>query len=395
MDDPGLAWPFWKFGLKQDDLFTKLNDQYNTFTLSIQDPEAFHHDVYELSHEAKSLDEFYSLLAYRKQQRIRELNESLESAAVEIIANPSLIGTEQWQHALQLFRTKSLDSLVSYFASYLPDNHPWRDGRYGGSSSDAGSSVDSVGNSNPSIFDYHQDEIPEMYEEPIPLSGSIALKAELPASPRSMTMSSDSSVASPMDSDQHSYVFDNLTPARSMSFSESEPELSLQDSLPLGKMVPPNDTKSQSSSVSDVSEAAALEKVTLTYPDPRGDCEDDVDATQSPTEATESETPTPRPMPSGMSFFDTKLSLPRRRHRSLSPSRHHSLISPHSADHDIRDVRQTCASPTVRRRDGASRLERRRSPGLDRLQASRVRKPLLDYGRRSRPRGRSNVDGCS
>ncbi len=121
MDDPGEAWPFWKFGLKKDDLFTKLHDRYNTFPSSIQDPEAFHHDVFEISHEADSPEEFYRLLADRKQQRLRELNESLESAALEIIANPSLIGTDQWQHALQLFRTKSWIPLVRYFASYLPE----------------------------------------------------------------------------------------------------------------------------------------------------------------------------------------------------------------------------------------------------------------------------------
>lgn len=48
---------------------------------------------------------------------------SLETLAVEIIANPKLIGSEQWQHALQLFRTKSFDSIIRYFASYLPEDY--------------------------------------------------------------------------------------------------------------------------------------------------------------------------------------------------------------------------------------------------------------------------------
>ncbi|ORY55874.1 uncharacterized protein BCR38DRAFT_297361, partial [Pseudomassariella vexata] len=125
MDDPGSSWPAWKFGMKRDELFTKLHDQYNTFPSSIQDPEAFHHDVYEISNTASTTAEFHHLLADRKDQRLRELNNSLESASLEIIANPKLIGTEQWQHALQLFRTKSLDSLVRYFASYLPEDHSW------------------------------------------------------------------------------------------------------------------------------------------------------------------------------------------------------------------------------------------------------------------------------
>ncbi|KAH7186136.1 uncharacterized protein B0J16DRAFT_363154 [Fusarium flagelliforme] len=31
----------------------------------------------------------------------------------------------QWGHAIQLFRTNSLDSLVRYFVSYLPADHIW------------------------------------------------------------------------------------------------------------------------------------------------------------------------------------------------------------------------------------------------------------------------------
>ncbi|KAI1251968.1 hypothetical protein MGN70_006540 [Eutypa lata] len=124
-DDPALQWPAWKFGMKRDELFTTLYDQYNTIPSAIQDNEAFHHDVYEISNVATNTDEFHRLLADRKEQRIRELNGTLESASLEIISNPSLIGTQQWQHAVQLFRTRSLDSLVRYFASYLPDDHPW------------------------------------------------------------------------------------------------------------------------------------------------------------------------------------------------------------------------------------------------------------------------------
>lgn len=123
MDDPGWSWPAWKFGMKREDLTTKLHDKYNTFPSSIQDPEAFHHDVFEVSITASTTDEFHELMAARKEQRIRELNDSLEAAAFEIIAHPKLVGTEQWQYALQLFRTRSLDSLVRYFSSYLPESY--------------------------------------------------------------------------------------------------------------------------------------------------------------------------------------------------------------------------------------------------------------------------------
>ena len=127
MDDPNIAWPAWKFGLKRDDLFTTLHDQYNTYTLSLQDPEAFHADVYEISHEADSTEEFHRLMADRRGQRLRELHESLESLAVEIIANPKLMDSPHWNYAIQLFRTKSFDSLVRYFASYLPEGYMARD----------------------------------------------------------------------------------------------------------------------------------------------------------------------------------------------------------------------------------------------------------------------------
>lgn len=131
--------------MKRDDLFTTLHDKYNTITFTLQDVEAFHHDVYELSCEANTKDEFHRLMAERQRQRSHELSESLESLAVEIIANPMLMGTEQWQQALQLFRTKSYDSIVRYFGSYLPDSYlPGKDTSYPTSNSSSYSEADST-----------------------------------------------------------------------------------------------------------------------------------------------------------------------------------------------------------------------------------------------------------
>ncbi|KAF5647369.1 hypothetical protein F25303_5235 [Fusarium sp. NRRL 25303] len=125
MDDPAYTWPAWKFGLKKEDLSNKLHDQYNTYLTPIQSPEAFYHDISEIAHTAHSAAEFHRLAHGRRQQRLNELNKALESASFEIIGNPSLIETPQWEHAIQLFRTNSLDSLVQYFASYLPREHRW------------------------------------------------------------------------------------------------------------------------------------------------------------------------------------------------------------------------------------------------------------------------------
>ncbi|KAI1424460.1 hypothetical protein F5Y12DRAFT_445083 [Xylaria sp. FL1777] len=200
MDEPdgGCSWQAWKFGMKREDLYTKLQDQYNTVTLSIQDPDAFHHDVCEISKTAVDSNEFHRMLEERKEFRLNQLNESLQSASVEIIANPNLIGTNQWQHAIQLFRTRSFDSLVRYFSSYLPEDHPWN--AFGHDTS------------TKPFFDEVHEPAPIITHEPLSFisntSNDLIPASHLPPSPRSLTMCSDSSSAS--------------TPARTLSFSEPE-----------------------------------------------------------------------------------------------------------------------------------------------------------------------------
>ncbi|KAG5936184.1 hypothetical protein E4U53_000271 [Claviceps sorghi] len=127
MEDPVRAWPAWKFGMKRDDLSTTLHDQYNTLSTPLQDPDAFYYDVYEISRDADNVDEFHRMMADRREKRLREMHESLQALAVEIVANPKLMATEQWATAIQFFRTKSYDSIVRYFASYIPDHYFERD----------------------------------------------------------------------------------------------------------------------------------------------------------------------------------------------------------------------------------------------------------------------------
>ncbi|KAL8285718.1 hypothetical protein RB597_002677 [Gaeumannomyces tritici] len=235
MDDPDTAWPFWKFGLKKDDLVTTLQDQYNTIPSSIQDPEAFHHDVFELSHAASSTAEFHSLMSERKQQRLRELNDTLQSASCEIIANPSLIGTGQWQHAIQLFRTRSLDSLVRYFAAYLPENHPWYHSNESSSSSSTDSDGADVDSLNPSEHMDDYDKFGTMPDE--------SYIQNYPLSPRSMT--TYSAITSQHDFDQTEY---SLGPSCTMLFSsspEADDEFSIQESCP---SLLPDDASTQSTS---------------------------------------------------------------------------------------------------------------------------------------------------
>ncbi|KAJ3492294.1 hypothetical protein NLG97_g5434 [Lecanicillium saksenae] len=124
MDDLEWTWPAWKFGLKMDDQFKQLQEAYNTIPSAIQNPQAFHLDLLEIATKATTKEELYKELAIRKQKRILELNRSLESLSCEIVANPNLLAVSQWQHAVQIFRTGSLDSLVEYFASYLTEIDP-------------------------------------------------------------------------------------------------------------------------------------------------------------------------------------------------------------------------------------------------------------------------------
>lgn len=245
MDDRGWTWPAWKFGLKRDDLFTTLHDQYNTFPSSIQDPEAFHHDVWEISNTASTQDEFHAMLADRKELRLRELNETLESASFEIIANPKLIGTEQWQFAIQLFRTRSLDSLVRYFASYLPESHPWHH-THGDDDAQTSTTVSSVSDSLADSIDtidsvstadsgkpfFDDDDHDYLTHEPLTIHTTSLPASHLPPSPRSMTMCSNSSAVSPIDADPEDHVLGALTATRAVSYSDEEFDAAMDSGLP-------------------------------------------------------------------------------------------------------------------------------------------------------------------
>ncbi|KAI0203550.1 hypothetical protein F4808DRAFT_23628 [Astrocystis sublimbata] len=348
MDEPdgGCSWQAWKFGMKRDDLYTKLQDQYNTVTLSIQDPDAFHHDVCEISKVAVDSDEFHRMLEQRKQFRLDQLNESLQSASVEIIANPKLIGTDQWQHAIQLFRTRSFDSLVRYFSSYLPEDYHW-----------SSFSQDSTHNA---FFDEVDEPTPIMTHEPLSFYGSGSTNmipaSHLPPSPRSLTMCSDSSSAS--------------TPARTLSFSEPESDvLLLSTTLTVeydDETSQWDDPESPTTPMSELSDINLLEypmkhkddkyrdthrAINPSAPLPTSEIEDS---------AQESTTPTPHETTTGSYLSQV---------RSSSPSK---AIQP--------PLKYTPLERRVREGSPGSLRARRRSPEIGRIQ-----KPSPDHIR-TRPR---------
>ncbi|KAL7793178.1 hypothetical protein V8C37DRAFT_105067 [Trichoderma ceciliae] len=221
MDDPDLSWPAWKFGMKRSDLFTTLHDQYNTFTYTLQDPEAFHHDVYEISHHADTAEEFHRFMAARQRQRLTELQESLESLAVEIIANPKLIGSDQWQHALQLFRTKSFDSIVRYFASYLPHDYMERHGPGSvPSTSSSFSETDSIHTSSTKASS--ADDASSFLDDFFP-HGSLLTAEPCAMNAPDMPLSPQSEGSPAESADSPAFTSTN-PPSRSMSFSGSDSE---------------------------------------------------------------------------------------------------------------------------------------------------------------------------
>lgn len=387
MDEPGCSWPAWKFGMKREDLYSKLHDQYNTITSSIQDPEAFHHDVCEISHAASNPDEFHRLLADRKEQRLRELNESLESASVEIIANPALMGTHQWQYALQLFRTKSLDSLVSYFSSYLPVDHPWRpstdaDGHSEDGDAQTSLSTDSAVDvvdlfpSKPFLDDYDEDFLTD---EPLTLSTTIPA-SHLPPSPRSLTMYSNSSAASPIDLSHGDYGLHSWTSTRTPSFSESDPDVLFQSGTLSHGEEDMETSQPDDSSASSVS----MEWETRFRPDSVVGSEEHGKPRNGPiapaeregqvAESTESDTPTPRNEPEASS--DSYMSL-RRSKSSISLGATSPLYT-----HVLQEYAR---SPRKSRREGSRsppRYARKTSPEI-----GRVQKPKSDPVR-TRPKDR-------
>ncbi|KAG8163748.1 hypothetical protein KVR01_007045 [Diaporthe batatas] len=393
MDDPGCAWPFWKFGLQKDDLTTTLHDRFNTIPSAIQDPEAFHHDVYEISTRASTLTEFENLMEERKKLRLEELNGMLEDASFEIIGNPSLIGTEQWQYAIQLFRTKSLDSLVRYFSSYLPQEHPWHH--------DSASPISSTGSSQPAIFDcdgpmfFDEPEEDDTYYTNEHSQTFDITEISLDQPTRSMTVRSEDSGVSVSERVQQNHKYLARTSQRAMSFSESESEpIHIHDSIPAlhddDVTSQSDDPETPSTSVSDLSDTESQGKDTMLTTIVDDDAHDEylsiTHAQLSSMDSMESETPTPKPErthSSAAPFFDTR----------LSPLRARSLSSSHTYPHHAHPAhedfsRQHATTRQLRRRDTS--VDRQRSRYESRGRSSRVQKPTVEP-RGIRQRGRRHV----
>ncbi|RFU72320.1 hypothetical protein TARUN_9931 [Trichoderma arundinaceum] len=382
MDDPDLSWPAWKFGMKRGDLFTTLHDQYNTFTYTLQDPEAFHHDVYEISHHADTAEEFHRFMAARQRQRLTELQESLESLAVEIIANPKLIGSDQWQHALQLFRTKSFDSIVRYFASYLPDDYLERHGSSSvPSMSSSFSEADSIHTSSTKASS--ADDASSFLDDDFFPHGSLMTAEPCAMNTADMPLSPQSEGSPAESADSPAYTSTN-PPSPSMSYSGSGSER-LRARFIRRPLIHDDDETSQSDDCDTTVTSVCDSAETRSSFDP-ADVDDDDDDKELPVhivdgdeeddefptaqlpeddfccldsfdthnsfnntnyDTLESDTPTPRQVPESTSYLDYKSALPRKSsppqqrpsyRRSPSPR---SLLGRRREESPAQDVRRS------------------------------------------------------
>lgn len=416
MDDPGEwaePWPYWKFGLKQNDLHESLHTKYNTILSAIQDPEAFHHDVYELSTRADTLSEFEQLMEERKTLRLKELNSMLEDASFQIVGCPRLIGTDQWPLAVQLFRTRSLDSLVRYFASYLPDEHPWyRDS----DSADSGaaspiSPVDYADYDGPILFDEPEEDEAFYTNEPsesFSTCGTAVDLTDLADQPaRSNTLHSIDSGVSVTGRKQRKLGRNSQSASRTMSVSEPESDHMvgrLLDSVPTlhhdDATSQSDDSQTPSNSTTDVSESSAKARgqdalVTTIVDD------EDADGFLSISHAhlqamdtMDSDSPTPKaaaalsPAASATPLFETRLSPHRTRSHSSNRSHPHHAHHIHLA-HQFPRIHATTRQ--LRRRDGSPEPERPRRAQRGRADRGREVTP---EGTRARARARRRRAGA-
>lgn len=127
LDEPSIRniahkwrWPAEKFKMRQSDLFRQLQPRHNTFSFTLQDPEAFHRDVCELAEAARTTSELNMLLQQRREERLEEFDCKFEAAGARLARNPYLGGEPRhWDNMAQLFREKSYDALVRYFAMHV------------------------------------------------------------------------------------------------------------------------------------------------------------------------------------------------------------------------------------------------------------------------------------
>jgi hypothetical protein len=153
--DREWRWPWWKFELPPDALFTTLHERFNTRSCPVQDPHAFLLDVRECAQESADVDEFYTKLAERRNRRVLELESAwsdvcsvMDSVLSDSIwsssnvkcgdidkGNPSCDTQNdtlraRWAAFCLLARYMSFDRLISFFDGFVRDRRKNEDEKW-------------------------------------------------------------------------------------------------------------------------------------------------------------------------------------------------------------------------------------------------------------------------
>ena len=142
-DDREIAesmWDAYRFGFEPEDLWGTLFTRFNTQRTVIQDDEAFYYDVLGISRVARNREQFLDHLEKRRKERIHQINAAFTSMEHHFLRDRGLFGHDPMNRKsnkfFRLCSTGSLDALVLFIASFLPDEelekyrlHPNRDHR--------------------------------------------------------------------------------------------------------------------------------------------------------------------------------------------------------------------------------------------------------------------------
>ncbi|RYP29281.1 hypothetical protein DL767_006809 [Monosporascus sp. MG133] len=121
---PELRWEWWRFGLSPKEALA-LHDQYNTISLPILAPQAFHVDLAEMSSSAATVEELHARLAQRGKARRAEVLKSWRDTGTLLVAEPDW-ETDKSRLLAQLCNMTgepSLDAILQFMFSHLPDDN--------------------------------------------------------------------------------------------------------------------------------------------------------------------------------------------------------------------------------------------------------------------------------
>ncbi|KAM4060796.1 hypothetical protein HRG_001673 [Hirsutella rhossiliensis] len=121
---PEYQWPFWNVGCREADLFGELHQRFNevpnpTF---IQDPDAFHADVFELARDSANKDEFIARLQERRDLRLKELDDFRRKIYILLRSGFTSLDDNQVCRLMHMNLFATLDSIVALYASLLAPN---------------------------------------------------------------------------------------------------------------------------------------------------------------------------------------------------------------------------------------------------------------------------------